>query len=131
MKKFLILIPFFSIFSLFSLNEVNIYFFWGNGCPHCKKEEDFLQKIEKKYSNVKINSYEISRNKENKELLKEIGSKMEMKISSLPITIINDKYFIGFHSDNTTGKAIENVILEGFEKQHNDVVQGIISKKKV
>ena len=25
--------------------KVNIYFFYGDGCPHCKKEEEFLDAL--------------------------------------------------------------------------------------
>jgi len=23
-------------------NPVNVYFFWGQGCPHCEREKEFL-----------------------------------------------------------------------------------------
>ena len=35
-------------------NLVNIYLFHSNTCPHCKEEIKYLDKIEKKYDNVKI-----------------------------------------------------------------------------
>ena len=30
-------------------NKINIYFFWGNGCPHCEEEMEFFESIEKEY----------------------------------------------------------------------------------
>ena len=34
---------------------INIYFFYGDGCPHCAKEEKFFEEeLEKKYKNIKI-----------------------------------------------------------------------------
>ena len=30
-------------------DKVNIYLFYGDGCPHCAKEEKFLDRIEEKY----------------------------------------------------------------------------------
>ncbi|KKT07630.1 MAG: putative membrane protein, partial [Candidatus Nomurabacteria bacterium GW2011_GWB1_43_19] len=30
-------------------DPINIYFFWGEGCPHCEKEKPFLETLEEKY----------------------------------------------------------------------------------
>jgi len=27
-----------------AVTEINAYFFWGEGCPHCEKEKEFLDK---------------------------------------------------------------------------------------
>ena len=42
-----------------SEKELNIYLFYGDGCPHCAAEEKFLNEYLKKEKNVKIKkSYE-------------------------------------------------------------------------
>ena len=40
-------------------SEVNIYFFWGEGCPHCFKEKPFLEQLKGKYPEVRIHEYEV------------------------------------------------------------------------
>jgi len=50
-------------------NGVNIYFFWGEGCPHCEDEKQFLEKLEKKYPEIKVNDFEVWNNSENRKLL--------------------------------------------------------------
>ena len=35
-------------------NNVNIYFFWGEGCPHCSAEKPFLEELNQKNKEVKI-----------------------------------------------------------------------------
>ena len=40
-------------------NEVNVYFFRGEGCPHCEEAEQWFQSIEEEYgSYFKIVDYE-------------------------------------------------------------------------
>ena len=53
-------------------NLVNIYLFHSNTCSHCKQERKVLKELEKKYSNIKIYSYEIS-DKDNLKLLTEVA----------------------------------------------------------
>ncbi len=120
MKKVLILI--FAISTFFALNfngafaqeqkEVSLHFFYGEGCPHCAKEEIFLDKLQNEYPDLKINRYEVWYNKENGALLKEVGKKLNVNISGVPFTVVGDKYFIGWYDENVTGAAIESVIIK-------------------
>ena len=32
-----------------SSNKINIYVFWGDGCPHCEELFDFLESIRRNY----------------------------------------------------------------------------------
>jgi thiol-disulfide isomerase/thioredoxin len=43
--------------------SLNVYFFWGDGCPHCAEEEPFLESLEKKYPQVNVVDYEVWYNK--------------------------------------------------------------------
>ena len=54
MKKYFNYILFFAFtFFIFISNtyarEIKVYFFHGDGCPHCAEEEKALTKIKKKY----------------------------------------------------------------------------------
>ena len=67
-KKFFITLFFITLFlplqniSAKNQDDINIYFFWGNGCPHCEKEKIFLEKIKNKYSNVVVYDFEVWKN---------------------------------------------------------------------
>ena len=101
------------IFASENKDTITIDLFGGKGCPHCEKEKVFLNNLQNKYPFLKIKQYEIWGNKENQNLLKSISKKLNIKSSSIPITIIKNKYYIiGFQSENTTGKEIENIILK-------------------
>ena len=54
-------------------NPVVIYFFWGDGCPHCAEAEPFLEKLAKRYPEVEIRYYEVWNNEENRKPLRDAG----------------------------------------------------------
>lgn len=77
--------------------KVNIYFFWGNGCPHCKEEFKFLSEIETEYKELyNLHAYEVWYNEENEKILKEFGKRLNIEIKGVPFTIIGEKVFSGF-----------------------------------
>lgn len=94
----------------FPSNGVKIYFFYGQTCPHCKKAEAFLEKIETIYP-LEIKSYEVFGNKENADLfLKFLETCGEGKTVRVPAIFIGDKVIIGYFNDDTTGKEVEKAI---------------------
>jgi thiol-disulfide isomerase/thioredoxin/uncharacterized membrane protein HdeD (DUF308 family) len=79
--------------------SLNVYFFWGDGCPHCAEEEPFLESLEKKYPQVNVVDYEVWYNKKNQEILSEFGDVLGFEPSGVPVTIIGDQYWIGFREE--------------------------------
>ncbi len=95
--------------------EPEINFFFSNICPHCATEESFLKGLEKKYPEIKINTFEISESK-NIDFLKDLyhGYKVPSKFYGLvPATFIKDRYFVGFNEE--IGKGIEDCVKEVLE----------------
>lgn len=78
-------------------NKVNIYFFWGNGCPHCEEEFKFLKSIETEYGNYfTLNTFEVWYSKDNAKILEQFANAMGDEVSGVPYTIIGNKTFTGF-----------------------------------
>ena len=49
-------------------NPVVVYFFWGEGCPHCAEQKPFLEELEEKYGNeIEVKMFETWYNRENAE----------------------------------------------------------------
>jgi len=94
-----------------SEKEINLYFFWGKGCPHCAKEKVFLEKIQEKYPELHIYDFEVQYSAENRKLLAEFGKKLNVKVSGVPFLVVDNQYFIGWYDEKTTGKAIEEAIV--------------------
>ena len=97
-----------SVENVFAKEQVNLYFFHGNGCPHCAEEEKFLAKIEKKYSYVKIIRYEVWKNKSNALLMDRVGNRYDVATSSVPLTIISGTAISGY--SESIGVRIERAI---------------------
>ena len=76
--------------------DVTIYFFWGDGCPHCAEEEIFLDALGKEYPQVKVLDYEVWYDKANQEILKKAAEIMGFDPKGVPVTIIGEKVWIGF-----------------------------------
>ncbi len=96
-------------------NKVNIYFFWGNGCPHCESEIEFFNSIESEYSKYyNLYKFETWYNKDNELLFKVFAESMKDSASGVPYTIIGNKSFSGF-SDSA-----KEEILNAIKEQHKD-----------
>ncbi len=134
MKK--ILFTFLFIFLLlpfqasYADTEANLYFFYGEGCPHCAKEEVFLDKMEGKYDNIHIYRYEVWHNTKNAKILSQVASALNIEVSGVPILIGGDKFIIGYYNDQTTGKKIEELIQEITTTQCVDQVGEILGLSK-
>lgn len=127
-----ILIVFFLLLSLVGPvmaqeEKVNIYFFWSKGCPHCVREKTFLAELEKKYESVSVESFNITASQENIILLQKIGKSLKADTSGVPFTVIGEKYFIGFLSDETTGKKMEETVLCALENGCQDFVAELVT----
>ncbi len=106
--------------------KLNIYLFWGNGCPHCAKEKEFLNEILPKYPQVNYNDYEVYYNQANSELMRKVSSMLGSNINGIPYLIIGDKEFVGF-SEGITDLEIEDKIEECLSGSCPDSVASIIS----
>jgi len=109
------------------VKPVILYFFWGNGCPHCAKEEVFLEKLEDEFPNLEIKDFEVWFNSENAKLLKKVGKEMGIDSGRIPLTIVGNKVINSYDSDETTGVALRQVILEYQEEGAPDLVGDIIA----
>ncbi|QHO63121.1 hypothetical protein [Candidatus Chazhemtobacterium aquaticus] len=97
--------------------EVGVYFFWGEGCPHCAKEKIFLDKLERDYEEVRVYEFEITRNQANVMLLQEMARDLDVEVAGVPFTVVGRDYWIGYQSEATTGKEIEAAVIGLIEEE--------------
>lgn len=84
---------------VFEDDKVNVYFFWGDGCPVCENQINFFQKLEEEYKeHYNFYGFEVWKNEENAKLLTELSEKLNYTVKGVPFTIIGEKYFSGFSS---------------------------------
>jgi thiol-disulfide isomerase/thioredoxin len=88
--------------------KVVLYFFWGDGCPHCAKEEIYLDKAKRKYPQLEVKSYEVWHNRTNAIFFSWMLDAAGVKSAGVPVTFINAEVFAGFN--DRTALEIENKI---------------------
>jgi len=90
-------------------NKINLYLFHGAECPHCAEEKVWLEDIKDKYKkDLNVYYFEVWHDTENVKLLNQVKKVLDIKKDGVPLTIIGEKYYVGF--SKTTGSSIENVI---------------------
>ena len=89
--------------------HLTIYFFWGDGCPYCELQKEFLEEVEEKYPEMEIKSYEVWFNQENQAILREFAERFGVQATGVPITFIGEDYWVGF------SPAIERDMIETIE----------------
>ena len=91
-----------------SLNRrFTVYFFWGDGCPHCADEKPFLEALQQRHPDMDIRSYEVWHDKQNAALLAGMSRAYANSISGVPTTFVDQKAFVGFTEQ--TGRQIASV----------------------
>ncbi len=122
-------------FLTFSLNveakeKTTLYFFHGDGCPHCAQEEVFLDEIKDKYKDdLKIKEYEVWYNFSNQRLMEKVADALNTKASGVPFTVIGKHFFEGYSDVNK--KDIEDTIKKVIDNPEEDIVSQVKNNKKV
>jgi thiol-disulfide isomerase/thioredoxin len=124
-----LLAPFASVFAQ-GQKDVNVYFFWGDGCPHCAKEEIFLNELKGRYSNISVHDFEIWKNSMNRELLLKISKELGANVSGVPVTIIGNKVITGF-SEGLISSEIENRIKYCSENECPDSIASNLNENSL
>lgn len=77
--------------------EACVYFFYGQGCPHCARVEPYLETLEKIYPGIKIHRFEIYNNRTNLQLLMKYFDAYNVSDyeRGVPVVFLVNKYFVG------------------------------------
>ncbi|MDD2435774.1 MAG: thioredoxin family protein [Bacilli bacterium] len=98
---------------VFEENKVNIYLFYGNGCPHCEKELEFLESINEEYKKYcNIYTFEIWHNQDNADFMIKLSDELGEEVTGVPYTIIGNKTFNGF--GNSMKKDLKSTIMDQY-----------------
>lgn len=99
--------------------KVKIYFFRGEGCPHCAEAEEYFDSIKDEYGEYyEIIDYETWYNTENADLLQKVGEARNEEITGVPYILIGNKSWSGYSSD--MNDEIISTIKSEYEKDVAD-----------
>lgn len=136
MKKILKFLIVFAVFLLLPVGAkadekvINIHLFYGNGCPHCAAEEEFLSDYLKDRPDVKLYKYEIWYDSHNQELLSKVQKEMgTTNKNGVPFTVIGKKTIVGY-ADGVTDEQIKDAINYYLNNDYRDYAGEITGKVK-
>lgn len=120
-KSALAIFVFVLVFGVVSA-QTCVYEFYGQGCPHCAGVESHLETLEKAYSDVEIQRFEIYQNRTNLVLLQDYFESYNVPDSQrgVPVVFISDRYLVG---DTPIIENLEDYI-EGFKGAECPVPNG-------
>ena len=136
MKKILKFLIVFAVFLLLPVSAkadekvINIHLFYGNGCPHCAAEEEFLSDYLKDRTDVKLYKYEIWYDSHNQGLLSKVQKEMgTTNKNGVPFTVIGKKTIVGY-ADGVTDEQIKDAINYYLNNDYRDYAGEITGKVK-
>lgn len=96
-------------------NKINLYVFWGDGCPHCESLGKFLSQLPEEYTSLfNLVSFETWNDAEGGKLLKEFGAALKEEAAGVPFFIVGDKVFKGY--SERMDDLVKQTIKSAYEK---------------
>jgi hypothetical protein len=88
--------------------EVQLYFFWSQGCPHCTAAHPYIAAIPEARPWVRLHALELSRNPDNVRLYRDMAQQLGEKGASVPAWLFCGEMHVGWESDATTGAMLRH-----------------------
>ena len=133
MKKIKILLLLLTLFlfipSAKAQDKYNLYLFYGDGCPHCKEEEEFFDDYLKNEPDVNLVKYEVWHSKDNQKLWIKVQDRLNNHSNGVPYLIIGDRVVVGYNV-STSDTIKEYVKKYKSSKNPYDIINVLESKEK-
>lgn len=101
-----------------SEDKINIYFFWGSGCPRCEELFKFFESIDSDYGKYyNLYAFEVWKNEDNGLFMDKFLKELDKKEGSrtVPYFIIGDEDFEGYGS--SMDEEIKNTIIDKYNSR--------------
>ncbi len=113
---------------------VNIYLFWGDGCPHCEEERPFFQVLNESTfaGRLNIHEYEVWYDQDNADYAEKFAEAYGKTVTGVPMTYIGPNFFSGFDASyhDLFIEAIKEEIASG-PVDPLDIVDGTVTIEQV
>lgn len=103
---------------------VVLYFFWGDGCPHCEQQKPFLEELKGRYPNLEVRDYEVYNIPKNREIFLQMAADVGFEARGVPTTIIGEDHWVGFGGE--TAQRIEAQVAACSTAGCPDAGEGIV-----
>jgi glutaredoxin len=97
-------------------DRLTIQFFHMPGCPHCADEKAFFEDLKEDYPSIEIISHDVTAPGEFDVYVAYFEAYgIEDGMGSVPMTLIGEKFILGFDSADTTGQTIRKHVSDCVE----------------
>lgn len=76
--------------------SADLVLFWGDGCPHCAAEKEWLAAFSAEHPEVVIVDYEVWYEEANQQLLADTASAFGFEVTGVPVTIVGEQVWTGW-----------------------------------
>ncbi|MGN0993090.1 MAG: hypothetical protein ACI4PE_04140 [Bacilli bacterium] len=137
MKKIIFIFTFLFLLLPFSVNaneKVNVYLFYGDGCPHCSALEKYLDEEYSNDKDVKVYKYEVWNDADNQELWKKVEDVTGEEAKGVPYFVIGKEVFQGYSAGDVWEKKVDDAIKKAKKTDYNDnvgITLGLVKGKVI
>lgn len=95
-------------------STVDLYVFWGEGCPHCEEQKPFLRALAARYPALTIHSHEVWTATGDRTLFSTLARFHGIEASAVPTVFVGGRAFVGDSPDIRHGieEAIRAVLAD-------------------
>jgi cytochrome c biogenesis protein CcdA/glutaredoxin len=79
-----------------SRDDVELTLFWGEECPHCAAEKEWLASAAEEYPRLTVRQYEVFHDAGNRALLERTADALGFEVTAVPVTVVGDRYWVGW-----------------------------------
>lgn len=109
--------------------DVPIYFFWGDGCPHCEDQKPVLQRLARSNRRITLYDYEVWYSRENMALFTQMSGALGFEPRGVPTTFVGNRYWVGY--SDQIGAEIEAHVKLCLEAACPDLGVGLVPGREV
>jgi len=104
-------------------NKVTLHYFWSRYCPHCKEAKPFIENLATNYPWLTLNSYDLVDNRINQKLYVQMAKQLQQAANSVPAFIFCEQMLVGYDTNETTGRELEEKLLACHQQEKTLQVQ--------
>lgn len=105
--------------------ELPIYFFWGETCPHCAKAKPVLRELATENPQIRLYEIEIYNSQQNQQLFAEMGELYGFEPRYVPTIIIGLEVWEGYSEEfiPDINSVIDRCLAEGCENRGQSLIE--------
>ncbi len=104
---------------------LNLYFFYGDTCPHCAAEEVYLDEVLEEYPQIELHAFEIYKDQSNVRLFQQVAEKIDAEATGVPFLVVGDEAIVGY-LEGLTDAVIDERVAFCLENECPDSVAGMV-----